>query len=412
MHRLAIFVSHPIQYFTPLYRALAAEPELDLTVYYGSRRGLEPLADPGFGKAYAWDIPLLDGYRSVFLPGLFPDRGPLTRQINLAIVNEITPSRYDAIWVHGYMGNTTRLAILTALAKGLPVLMRAESHLRVDRPSQVKKYVKSFALRGLFRRVRAFLCIGSLNKAYYQHHGVPSDRLFWCPYTVDNIFFRRYAEILAPQRRELRARWGIFDDRPVILFAGKLQSQKQPLLLLDAYKTLRQRYRCALLMAGDGPLQQDIASEVRRGKIPDVHITGFLNQTEIPKAYAAADLLVLPSRLEPWGLVVNEAMNFSLPIVVSDRVGCGPDLVTSGVNGEVFDHDSVRSLETILEQLVSQPPRLAEFGRASLRRIEHWRLRETVKGVIEALDAVAGERVSHHSLLPGLQNERQRTPGS
>ena len=392
-------VTHPIQYFAPLFRTLAAQPGLELTVYYGSRRGTVPLVDPGFGKPYTWDIPLLEGYRYKFLPGLFheADNKPPTHQLNPSIVNEITPRRFDAVWVHGYMGNTARLAILTALTKGIPVLMRGESHLRVEPPSATKKYVKHLVLRALFSRLAGFLCIGTLNKTYYQSFGVPDSRLFWCPYTVDNAFFRRHAEALAPRRHELRARWGIHDDRPAILFAGKLGAVKQPLLLLEVYRRVRERCRCALLMAGDGPLRGELEAEIRRSAIPDVHITGFLNQTEIPKAYAAADLLVLPSRAEPWGLVVNEGMNFSLPIVVSDRVGCGPDLVTSGINGEVFEHNSPSSLETVLERCVSQPGRLNEFGRASLQRIRQWGLHETVRGVTEALNAVVSKAVAEET---------------
>lgn len=395
VYRIAVVITHPIQYFVPLFRTLAAQPGLELTVYYGSRRGTVPLVDPGFGKAYTWDVPLLEGYRYKFLPGLFheADNTPPTRQLNPSILNEITPWRYDAVWVNGYMGNTARLAILTALTKGVPVLMRGESHLRVEPPSATKEYVKRLALRALFSRLAGFLCAGTLNKTYYQHFGVPDSRLFCCPYTVDNAFFRRYAEALAPQRHELRTKWGIHDDRPVILFAGKLLAVKQPLLLLGAYRRVRERCPCALLMAGDGPLRGEIEAEIRRSAIPDVHITGFLNQTEVPTAYAAADLLVLPSRAEPWGLVVNEAMNFSLPVVVSDRVGCGPDLVTSGVNGEVFEHDSIGALETVLERYVSQAERLTELGRASLQRIQQWGLPETARGVTEALKAVAGKAV-------------------
>jgi len=393
--RLAALLTHPIQYFAPLFRTLAAQPGLELTVYYGSRRGAIPLVDPGFGKAYTWDIPLLEGYRYKFLAGLFreADNTPPTRQLNPSIVNEITPRRYDAVWVHGYVGNTCRLAMLAALAKRLPVLMRGESHLRVDPPSAAKKWAKYLALRALFSRLAGFLYIGTLNRAYYEHFGVPESRLFWCPYTVDNAFFRHHGETLAPQRRELRAKWGIHDDRPLILFAGKLVAVKQPLLLLEAYRRVRQRCRCALLMAGDGPLRGELEAEIRRSAIQGVHITGFLNQTEIPMAYAAADLLVLPSRAEPWGLVVNEAMNFSLPIVVSDRVGCGPDLVTSGVNGEVFEHNSADALETALERCVSQPERLMELGRVSLERIREWGLPETVRGITQALTAVVGNAV-------------------
>jgi len=394
MMRLAALLTHPIQYFAPLFRTLAALPELELTVYYGSQRGTVPLLDPGFGKAYTWDTPLLEGYRYKFLPGIFreADSTSPADQLNPSIVTEITPRRYDAIWVHGYnAGHISRLAILTALAKGVPVLMRAETHLLVDPPSAAKQYAKNLILPALFRRLAGFLYIGALNKAFYQRFGVPESRLFPCPYTVDNAYFRSHAAALATQRQALRGKWGINDERPAILYAGKLVAWKQPLLLLEAYRRVRQRRACALLLAGDGPLRGEIESEIRKAAIPDVCITGFLNQTEIPKAYAAADLLVLPSRFEPWGLVVNEAMNFALPVVVSDRVGCGPDLVRPGVNGEVFEHRSADALETALERLLAQQELLPEFGRASLQRIEQWGLPETANGIVQALAAVAGK---------------------
>jgi glycosyltransferase involved in cell wall biosynthesis len=391
--RLAALLTHPIQYFAPLFRTLAAQPGLELTVYYGSRRGTVPLVDPGFGKAYTWDIPPLEGYRYKFLPGLFreADNTPPSRQINPSIVNEITPRRYDALWIHGYAGNTCYLAILTALLKAVPVLVRGDSHLRVEPPSAAKKYAKYLVLRALFSRLAGFLYIGTLNKSYYQHYGVPESRLFWCPYTVDNAFFRHQAETLAPRRCQLRAAWGIGDRRPVILFAGKFIAVKQLPLLLEAYRRVRERRVCALLLAGDGPFRHQIEAEVQKKSIPDVRITGFLNQTEIPKAYAAADFLVLASCFERWGLVVNEAMNFSLPIVVSDRVGCGPDLVRPGVNGEVFEHPSVEALESVLERYVAQPEQLHELGCASLERIRHWGLPETARGVLEALTAAVGK---------------------
>jgi len=384
-------VTHPIQYFAPLFRILAAEPGLELMVYYGSGQGTTtPVVDPGFEEAFTWDVPLLEGYRYRFLPALRRDSPSVspTRQVNPSIVKEISRTRHDAVVVHGYTENTYLLAMLTAFVKRVPILMRGESHLRREPLPTAKRLAKSAALRALFSQVAGFLCIGTLNKEYYRYFGVPETRLFHCPYSVDNEFFRRHAEAPESRRLEIRARWGIHDDTPVILFAGKLLPRKQPLLLLEAYRRVRQGHRCALLLAGDGPLRGEIESEIEKDAIPDVHITGFLNQTEMPLAYAAADLFVLPSRHETWGLVVNEAMNFSLPIIVSDRVGCGPDLVRQGVNGEVFDHRSVNALESVLGRLIGEPACLSVLGHASLQIIQGWGLRETAKGIAAAVEAV------------------------
>jgi len=165
-------------------------------------------------------------------------------------------------------------------------------------------------------------------------------------------------------------------------------SWKQPLLLLEAYKRVRQKFPCALLYVGDGPLRREIEKRAKQEAIPDVQITGFLNQSEIPQAYVAGDILVLPSAHEPWGLVVNEAMNFALPIIVSDRVGCTPDLVHEGESGFVFPYHSVDSLARAIETLVTDPGRRRSFGQRSLEIIADWGLGQTVKGIMDATQQV------------------------
>lgn len=116
MIRLAALYSHPIQYFAPLFRALAARPEIDLTVYFCSRHGLDVSYDPGFGQAFKWDIPLLDGYRHVFLPNVCRGKGidRFFSLLNPAIVSELRHRRYDAILVHSYQYATHWLAMLVA----------------------------------------------------------------------------------------------------------------------------------------------------------------------------------------------------------------------------------------------------------------------------------------------------------
>lgn len=391
VYRLAVVNSHPIQYFAPLYRRLAQEREIDLTVYYCSRQGVEDRVDPGFGKAIKWDIPLLEGYRYKFLPNWRRknEMDGFAGLINPSIIRELRRERFDAVWIHGYMHATNWMAFSAAWANWTPILLRGESHLLNPRPPHVRA-VKEILLPLLLRRVAGCLCIGSLNRDYWRHYRVPEDRLFLTPYAVNNDYFQRKAESLFPQRQQVRQGWGIPDGRPVILYAGKLVPWKQPQLLLEAYRRVRQELPCALLYIGDGPLRTAIEERIRTARIPDVYITGFLNQTEISRGYIAGDLLVLPSDYEPWGLVVNEAMNFKLPIVVSDRVGCGPDLVRSGENGYVFPNGSTECLEKILRKLARNPGCLRALGRRSFEMIQGWGLEQTADGVARAVVAVAG----------------------
>jgi len=380
--KLAALFSHPIQYFAPLFRRLTQEPGIDLTVYYCSE---EPSVT-SIGKHYKWDIPLLEGYSYKVLFNLRRSSkvGGFANLVNPGIISELHKGHYDAIWVHGYMYMTNWLAFMAARLTRTPILLRGESNLLEPRPLHIR-LAKEMLLRSLFHQVAGCLYIGRHNKEFYRHYGVPEERLFFTPYTVDNAYFRQQAKLLAPRRQELRVRWGVKDDRPVILFVGRLVHCKQPLLLLEAYRQVRQKYPCVLLYVGDGPLRREIEKRAKQEPIPDVQITGFLNQSEISQAYVAGDILVLPSAHEPWGLVVNEGMNFGLPIVVSDRVGCAPDLVHEGENGFIVPYHSVDLLAHAIETLVTNPGRRRSFGQRSLGIIADWGLNQTVEGIVKAL---------------------------
>lgn len=387
-YRLAALFSHPIQYFAPLLRHVAARPEIDLTVYFCSRKGLEEYADPGFGQSVKWDIRLLDGYSSQFLPNVGKGKGSLSL-LNPGIVKELLQKQYDAIWVHGYMHATNWLAFLAGRVTGTPILLRAESNLLSPRPWWVRM-VKGVALRLLFSQVAAFLYIGTRNQEYYEHYGVPEQRLFFTPYCVDNTYLQMQAERFQPRREELRKAFGIFDDRPVIMQCGKLIPKKQPLMLLEAFAEVRQHLPCALLYVGDGVLRSEIEGQIARRNIPDVRVTGFLNQSDVPKAYIAADMLVLPSTwkgrgAETWGLVVNEGMSFGLPVVVTDQVGCASDLVREGENGYVVPYDDVGKLAEALEMLVSHSERRKAYGSKSLELIQEWSFDACANGILRAL---------------------------
>lgn len=390
-YRLAAVFSHPIQYFAPLFRHIAARPNVDLTVYFCSRKGLEEYADHGFGQTFRWDIPLLEGYRSHFLPNTGNGEGFLGF-MNPGIAKELHQNQYDAIWIHGYMYATSWMAFLAARATGTSILFHGESNLLRPRSRWVR-LTKGIGLRALFGQVAACLYIGSRNREYYEHYGVPEERLFFTPYCVDNTYFQEQAEMLRPMRGQLRERFGIVDDRPVIIYCGKLIPKKQPLMLLEAFAQVRKESLCSLLYVGDGVLRPAIEERVEEEGIPDICITGFLNQSEIPEAYAAADIIALPSAwqgayAETWGLVVNEGMNFGLPVVVTDQVGCSADLVHEGKNGYVVPYDSTQKLAEALESLVRQPELRRRYGRNSSEIIKGWSFEACADGIENALSGM------------------------
>jgi glycosyltransferase involved in cell wall biosynthesis len=300
-------------------------------------------------------------------------------------VRVLAERRFDVLWLEGYNSISYLLAQATQRTLGGRVIFREEQTLLHPRSLAVT-VAKEVALRRLLKGQHA-LYVSSENRRWFEHYGVPAERLFSAPHTVENAYFQSAAERLHPQRAALRERFGIGPDAgPVILTASRLVEKKQPLFLLDAFRRLRREHRCALLVAGSGPLEVEMRRAVERDGIPDVHFAGFLNHTEIASAYACADVFTLLSREhETFGLVVPEAMNFALPIVTSDKVGCHADLVSPGLNGYVVAHTDVDAAAGALERLVGDDDLRRRMGVASRARIDEWTPEQTVQGVLAAV---------------------------
>lgn len=379
--RLLHVAHHPVQYFAPLYRELACRAQVDLTVVFASDIGARDYVDPGFCQQVRWDVPVTFGYRHRFLPGSRARRG-------LAAAGAVLVGRWDAVWIHGYSSPGAWLVVAACLLRRVPAFIRDEATLLDPRP-RGRRLVKALALPVLFRLVRG-LCIGRENRRFFERYGLAGNRLFLARYSVDNVFFRREAAALAPGRAALRRSFGLRPDLPVVLFSGKLVPKKDPLLLVRAFADVRRRSACSLLLAGDGPLRPAIEELVQREAIPDVRIAGFLNQSELPRAYAAADVAVLPSaERETWGLAVNEAMNFGLPVVVSDRVGCAADLIFDGENGLVVPNGSVPGLAAALETLVTDLPRCRRMGERAREIVAAYDVCDTADDIVAAVLQVA-----------------------
>jgi len=394
--KLAIITSHVIQYQTPLFRKLAAINDLDIKVYFCWKFGSEKTFDSQFGKVIEWDIPLLTGYKYKFLKNfsLRPSSN-FWGQVNFEIIAEIIKNRYDALFVYGWNSFTNWLAFLAAFLIGLPVLLHAENPLNQEilKPKWKIK-IKKFILGWLFRRIAAFLYIGEENKKFYKFYGVPEKKLFFVPYAVDNTRFIKEARNLKSQISNLKNSVGINRNSVVILFVGKLMEKKRPFDLLKAFSILRTSdvfrtsdvQKLTLLFVGDGVLHPELENYVKTRNLKNVHFVGFKNQTELPKYYSLADIFVLPSGVgETWGLVVNEAMCFKLPIIVSDIVGCGPDLVKPGENGYIFPVGDIKKLADYLADLIKNPEKRKKMGEKSFAIIQNYSHQKDIEGILSAL---------------------------
>jgi glycosyltransferase involved in cell wall biosynthesis len=386
-YRLTILNSHPIQYFAPLYRRIAQDPEIDLTVYYCSRQGVEEYADAGFGQSVKWDVPLLEGYNYKFLPNLIQrDKvGGMFSLVNLGVASEIAKHRFDALWVHGHNYITYLLAIAVAKMTGTRTMMRCETHLMLECPAW-KRNMRSVLMRAFYRSFDGFLPIGTNNADFYRYHGVPERKLFTVPYTVDNNFFaqevRRYRNEIDSVKQEL----GIHDDGPVILFASKFSKRKHPMDVLVAYHNLVMRgIQAHLVFVGSGEEEARLRAYSQEHALSQVHFLGFQNQSLLPKFYALADIFVLPSENEPWGLIINEVMCAGLPIVTTDKVGAVADLVRHGENGFLYEAGDILLLTNHLLTLCTDRELRTRAGARSFEIIQNWSYDQCVEGIKRAL---------------------------
>jgi glycosyltransferase involved in cell wall biosynthesis len=379
--KLTILVSHPIQYFAPVFRLLAAREDFDLEVVFHCKVGLEHSYDPGFGQIVAWDIPLLEGYRSRFL-----SRSRNTGGLKLGIIPALIRRRPDVLMIHGYSSATNLVAIAVGKLLGARVLLRGDtrlmSHHKLRGP-------KAFMKRMLFKLVDGFLYIGSLNREFYTAHGVPDEKLHFAPLSVDNAAFWLPDERRKAERSKIRSRLCIPLDAVVILFASKMVEWKRPTDLVRAFSMIAESAPTAwLLLVGSGPDEprvRELASYVPEGR---VRFMGFLNQSEMPSCFAASDVFVLPTSGDPWGLVVNEAMAAGLPVIVSDQAGAAPDLVGESGAGVVYECGNLEALTAALRRLLESATHREAMSERAITHISKWDTTVSAEALALAATAV------------------------
>lgn len=376
--RVLAITSHPIQYQAPWFRALARDPALDFQVLFlrlpdASQQGV------GFGRSFQWDVPLADGYRWQSLcavaetPGIVREAWRLWR-----CLRSHTP---EALLLTGWHSRGLLLATLIGRVLGIPMVVRGESNAL--RP---RRFLQRLFHRLLLRLYDRYLAIGQSSAAFYRGYSIPPARVTLARYGVDNARFDAQRTDLLDQRSSLRTRFAVA-DQVCFLFVGKLEPKKQPLVFLQALAlALKENKEIAGLVVGEGPLSESLRNFARAEKLP-VHFAGFLNQSEIAKAYLAADVLVLPSdHGETWGLVVNEAMLFEHPAIVSDRVGCGPDLVEDGVTGFRVPFGEIEALARAMLRFFEDRQLLLDCGRRARERVlRDYSIEQAASGTLRAL---------------------------
>jgi glycosyltransferase involved in cell wall biosynthesis len=388
---LAVIETHPIQYHAPVYREVQQRFGIPVTVIYGSDFSVAGYPDREFGATFAWDTDLLSGYSSLFLSRVAKGGARSAEELSTRDLGKaLRQAAPQVVLVAGYNPSFHRMALYEAWRAGGPILFRGETTDHSRQRNPVEAWVRDRALGWVYQRCSRLLYVGQRSYDHFRRLGCPPEKLLFSPYCVDTSPFQCDEAARTRFRAATRQGLGITDAQFVLLFSGKLSARKGPDLLLSAVKQLPAglRQRTVVLFLGSGELKAALHRLAEDAPEVRAQFLGFQNQTQLSRHYHAADLLVLPSRhSETWGLVVNEALHHGLPCVVSEDVGCAPDLIVPGQTGAVFETGSVAGLAACLQRsldLVGRPD-VQELCR---RQVSGYTTERAAEGIAKAYAAL------------------------
>ncbi len=372
-----IFINtHPIQYFAPLY-AYCNKEGLRVDAWYCSDESIKGEKDVQFGRAVKWDIPLLEGYVHRFFknyswkPSIHSGFFGL---INLGMIKALFKEPRSVIVVHGWGYLTLLLVIGFGSLAGHNICLRSETPYKQEKLHSALKLLirKLFLTQFMFRFIDRFLFVGKQNAEFYRYYGVEDKNLVFVPYAVDNERFYSDYQKLKSKKENLKEKLRLPKQNFVILYSGKYIPKKRPLDLLKAFHLINKK-EASLVMIGEGELRGEMERYIRDNNVNNVTLTGFINQSSISSYYAIGDVFVMCSQEgETWGLSINEAMNFELPVVASDLVGSTDDLIVENETGFTYKCGNIKELSNILSRLSEDKELQTRLGKNSKEKVDQY----------------------------------------
>jgi glycosyltransferase involved in cell wall biosynthesis len=386
--RIVYFLSHPIQYISPLLRELAKKT--DLIVYYYSDASVRGGHDKDFGIDVQWDVDLLNGYEYKFLKNY-----SRRKSVNNNLFDVFNPDVYhvlinekNAIFIlNGWSYSTDLMIVFFSKCMGRKLWLRAENPLNQElKKSRKTLFLKKIFLKNiLFRLISKALYIGTESRKFFEYYGLPLGKLVFTPYAVDNDFFTLQSERLQGREIDTRNRLLLSPQRKIILFIGKYITKKNPLDLLKAFRML-EKHNYLLVMVGEGVLRPEMEKYIAENHLDHVVLTGFINQSVISDYYSIADVFVMCSGIgETWGLAVNEAMNFGKPVIVSDISGSSGDLIKQGRNGFIFPAGDINKMAEYIHTILEDDALRSTAAHYSREIIKEYSINHIVENICEEI---------------------------
>ena len=377
MEKHKVLLIHNIisPYRTPLFEELARNPTIDLIVYFTS----------GSEQNREWNAELSDSFNSKILPGITLNIGQKTfYHINPTIVTELLFGKFDVIISAGYSSFSNQIAFFIAKSLKIPFILWSGS--TVNEPSKLRSFSLPL-IKLIVKYADAYIAYGTNAKEYLVQLGAQKDKVFVSFNTVDTTFFGKQCVKCKSKKTILKNKFGINHEN-IILYVGQLIERKGVNYLLKAHEKLSDKYDVGLVLVGSGNQKQELMKLCEDNAIDNVHFIDFVQKDALPQYYAIADVFVLPSTEEVWGLVINEAMACGLPVISTDKVGASIDLIKQGVNGYVIPASDVDRLFESLEMILSDSKLKSSMGKASEEIINDFTISHAAKRFVRAIDFV------------------------
>jgi len=385
--RVLAVASHAVQYSAPLFRLMAQDPRLDFHVAYCSLRGAESSHDPDFNRDVKWDIPLLDGYAWAHVPNRGSHRASFFGLYNPGLWRFIRHGRFDAVLCYAsYTRSSFWIAYFASKSSGTAFLFGTDAvSLEARDRHKWKQSTKRFFWPSLFQLADNVIVPSTSTLRLIRSLGISPERITLTPYTVDNDWW--IARSAGIDRQALRDSLGIPAGSFAVLFCAKLQTWKRPFDLLRAVAACG-RNDLFVLIAGDGPLRQSLERESASLSLTSrVKFFGFVNQQALPQLYRAADLMVLPSEYEPFGVVVNEAILCGCPVIASDKVGAAHDLIQPAIPEFIFPAGDIQALSAALLRVLDNPGLLCSARTSLFQLVQAWSPARNVSATVQAVES-------------------------
>lgn len=380
MKKLAIITTHPIQYQIPLFKILK-KFGIEAYVFFASRHGMSlKNKDPEFLKKIKWNNEKysLSGYRSFFSKNQKRNIDDFKLSFD-EIENKLKKEKFEHILILGWNNLHYLKSFYYALKLNIKIILRVETNLK-SQVNILKKIIKFIFLRFLFKNITYFLSIGKLNRQFYLSHNIHQKKIFPAPYFVDNKFFS-----LKITKNNIKKKFRL-EDKKIILFVGKLIDRKNPIEFLKLAKQYQTKAKYHFIIIGDGYLKKDCKNFIKKNRLKNVSLKGFVNQRELRKYYKMSDLMIVTSLYETWGLVINEAFCFQVPVICTSKCGAAKDLIINGKTGYTYKSGNLNQLKNRLKSILNDKKLRKKMSLNIKNHIKKYSIVKTVESLLKIFD--------------------------